>query len=232
MLNKLHNPLAQCNLKFDDVGAVNADDNGIFAGYASVFGGIDSFGDTIMKGAFAETLENMERMPLMLYGHDSQNVIGKWLKMDEDEKGLWVEGEFTPNHSLASDVYASARHGAIDGMSIGFSMGADDYEELENGGRRINKIELFEVSIVGFPADDSARVSQVKMSDEIKNIETIREAERFLRDAGLPISMAKAFISQCRPMFQREADLEREQKEALERDREWLRNLINSTQGK
>ena len=151
MLNKLHTPLAACQLKFQDVGAVNADDNGIFAGYASVFGGIDSFGDTIMKGAFAESLESMERMPLMLYGHDSKSVIGKWLKMEEDEKGLWVEGEFTPNHSLASDVYASARHGAIDGMSIGFMIPDGGAEDLEDGGRRINKINLMEVSLVGFP---------------------------------------------------------------------------------
>ena len=228
MLNKLHNPLATCNLKFHEVGAVNAEDNGIFAGYAAVFGGIDSFGDTIMKGAFADSLESQARMPLMLYGHASQNVVGKWLKMEEDETGLWVEGELTPNHTLANDVYASLKHGAIDGMSIGFMIPEGGAEELENGGRRINKIDLAEVSIVGFPADESARVAQVKMKDEIKSMNTVRDAERFLRDAGLPVSMAKAFISQCRTVMQREADEERQKREAYRADLEWLHNI---TQG-
>lgn len=226
MLNRYSTPLSKCNLKFADVGAVNADDNGIFSGYASVFGGIDSFGDTIMKGAFSDSIDQMVRMPLMLYGHESQNVIGKWLKIEEDDVGLWVEGELTPNHSLASDVYASMRHEAIDGMSIGFMIPEGGAEDLDGGGRRINKIDLVEVSIVGFPADDSARVAQVKMKDEIESIESIRGAERFLRDVGLSVSMAKAFISQCRPLYQREADLLREQKEAYRANLEWLDNLF------
>lgn len=225
MLHRIETPIEQVNLKFNDVGAVNADDNGIFAGYASVFGGVDSFNDTIIKGAFADTITDRQRMPLMLYGHSSRDVVGKWLKMEEDDTGLWVEGELTPNHSLASDVYASMRHGAIDGMSIGFMIPEGGSEELENGGRRITKVDLMEISIVGFPADNDARVAQVKMSDQINSIESIRDAERFLRDAGLPVSMAKAFLSQCRPLYQREADLEREQKEKYQADLEWLRNL-------
>ena len=225
MLNRHQNPLQNCNLKFNQTGIASAEDDRIFSGYASVFGGIDSFGDTILKGAFTESLEAMTRKPLMLYGHNQSNVVGKWLDLEEDEVGLFVKGQFTPNHSLADDVYASARHGAIDGLSIGFRVKKDGSEELENGGRRLTKIDLVEVSLVGFPADDAARVTQVKMSDEIKSIESIRDAERFLRDAGLPISMAKAFISQCRPLYQREADEEIARKEAYRANLEWLHSL-------
>ena len=155
-------------------------------------------------------------------------MVGKWLELGEDEVGLFVKGQFTPNHSLADDVYASARHGAIDGLSIGFRIKKDGAEELESGGRRITKVDLIEVSLVGFPADDAARVTQVKMSDEIQNIESIRDAERFLRDAGLPISMAKAFISQCRPLYQREADIEAERKEAYQADLKWLQSITHT----
>ena len=209
MLTRIETPLNRCNMKFADVGAVNAEDNGIFAGYASVFGGIDSDNDSIMKGAFADVVtavtDGEQRMPLMLYGHYQGDVVGKWLKMEEDEIGLWVEGEFTPNHTLANDTYASLRHGAIDGMSIGFMMQDDGYEQLENGGRRITKIsKLPEISIVGFPADDSARVAQVK--SDIEHIESIRDAEHVLRDAGYSRKTAKALLSQLRPLFQREAE--------------------------
>jgi HK97 family phage prohead protease len=225
MLNRLELPLDRCQFKFLDV---DGETNGLFAGYASVFGGIDSFNDTIMKGAFADNIKAMtageKRMPLMLYGHSSQNVVGKWLKMEEDDKGLWVEGEFTPNHTLANDVYASTKHKAIDGMSIGFMIPDGGSEELENGGRRITKIDLMEISIVGFPADDVARIAQVK--NDIEQIESIRDAEHILRDAGYSRATAKALLSQLRPLFQREADIEREQKEARERDQIWLRSLI------
>ena len=81
-----------------------------------------------------------------------------------------------------------------------------------------------EISIVGFPADDSARVAQVK--NDIEKIESIRDAEHILRDAGYSRATAKALLSQLRPLFQREADIERQQKEALERNHEWLRSLI------
>jgi HK97 family phage prohead protease len=224
MLNRLEIPISRCNLKFGE-----AKDNGTFAGYASVFGGIDSFNDTITKGAFTDTIKAIEngttRQPLMLFGHSSQNVVGKWTKFKEDDTGLWVEGEFTPNHTLANDVYASTRHGAIDGMSIGFDIPAGGSEELEEGGRRINKINLWEISIVGFPADDNARVAQVK--NDIEHIESIRDAEHILRDAGYSRATAKALLSQLRPLFQREADMEREQKEAFKRDQEWLRKITN-----
>jgi len=227
MLNRHQNPLPACNLKFNQVGIASAEDDRIFEGYASTFGGIDTFGDTLIAGAFADSLETMQRKPLMLYGHSTANVVGKWLDINEDETGLYVQGEFTPNHTLSNDVYASMRHGAVDGLSIGFRIPNGGAEELESGGRRITKVDLVEISIVGFPADDNARVSQVKMSDEISSITTIRDAERFLRDAGLPISMAKAFISQCRPLYQREADAERERKEAYEATLKWLHNLTS-----
>jgi hypothetical protein len=147
--------------------------------------------------------------------------------MEEDDVGLYVQGEFTPNHNLASDVYASLKHGALSGMSIGFRIEPGGAEDIEGGGRRITQVKLEEISIVGFPADSDARVATVK-ADEISAIESIRDVEVFLRDAGFSRSMAKAFISQIRPLYQREADLEREQKEALERDQEWLRKLTNT----
>ena len=227
MLNRHQNPLPACNLKFNQVGIASAEDDRIFEGYASTFGGIDTFGDTLIAGAFADSLETMQRKPLMLYGHSTANVVGKWLDIHEDETGLYVQGEFTPNHTLSNDVYASMRHGAVDGLSIGFRVPVGGAEELDSGGRRITKVDLVEISIVGFPADAGARVSSVKMSDEINAIQSIRDAERFLRDAGLPISMAKAFISQCRPLYQREADAERERKEAYEATLKWLHNLTD-----
>ena len=225
MLNRMQTPLKACHLKFGESG-VDQVTNGLFEGYASVFGGIDSFGDTIMKGAYTDTIKDRDHPVLMLYGHSSMNVVGKWIHMEEDDTGLYVQGEFTPSHQLASDVYASCKHGAISGMSIGFRIPEGGSEEIEGGGRRISRVDLEEISIVAFPADDGARVATVKaMADDIKDIKSLRELESFLREAGFSRSMAKAFISQNRSIYQREADDILEQAKAMERDQEWLRNL-------
>ena len=229
LLNKVFNPLDQCNLKFGETG-VDAVTNGLFDGYASTFGNIDTFGDTIMAGAFTDTIKDRTRPVKMFYGHSIGRPIGKWLSLEEDDTGLFVQGELTPNHTDASNVYASMKHGAIDGLSIGFRLAEGDYEDIDGGGRRINKIsQLVEISVVSMPAEDTARVGTVKsIADEISTIESIRDVELFLRDAGgFPRSMAKAFISQCRPLYQREVDNELERKEVMKRDLEWLHNLTD-----
>ncbi|MBY0240813.1 MAG: HK97 family phage prohead protease, partial [Burkholderiaceae bacterium] len=94
--------LDQVSLKFDG-------DTGVFSGYASVFGGVDSYGDTIIKGAFEATLRNSK--PKMFFNHEWRMPIGKWTKAKEDDKGLWVEGELTPGLMLAQDVRAAMVHG-------------------------------------------------------------------------------------------------------------------------
>jgi hypothetical protein len=196
MIHKLHNPLERCNLKFDS-------EEGIFEGFASVFGGNDAVNDTISKGAFTNTLKR-DRAPLMLFQHNPNQVIGKWIGLAEDDEGLIAKGEFTPGHSLASDVRASAMHGAIDGLSIGFRIPKDGAEKKEEGGRTINEIDLVEISIVSMPADGAARISVVKA--EIDDIESLREAELFLRDLGeFSRSTATAYVSRIQKLAQRDA---------------------------
>ena len=224
MLTRHHNPLDLCNLKFNGQAK-----NGLFEGYASTFGNVDSFGDTIIKGAYSDTIKDRSTPVLMLNSHTSWNsreVIGKWLELAEDSTGLAVAGELTPGHSVASDIYASMKHGAISGLSIGFNIPVGGAEEIEGGGRRLEKIDLIEISVVSFPADSDARITDVKaIADEISGIATIRDCEVFLRDAGFSRSMAKAFLSQLRSLHQREADDELEQKEAMDAAKIWLRNL-------
>ena len=226
LLNKLDNPIESCELKLEGGGLRD----GEFTGYASVFEGKDSYNDTISRGAFVDTIENRRRPVRMFYGHSPGRVIGKWLEMCEDDHGLFVKGEFTPGNDDAKNVHALMKHGAIDGLSIGFRIPKDGAEEIEDGGRRINKIDLVEISVVSLPADESAIIQTVKsISDEIKTINSLREAELFLREAGnFPRSMAKAYISQLRAVYLRDADETRQQEEALKDGREWLDNIVNA----
>lgn len=180
--------LLRKTLKLSDVNLKLEGDTGKFAGYASVFGGVDSYGDTIIKGAFASTLRN-DGKPKMFFNHEWNMPIGKYPVAREDDHGLYVEGELTPGLSLSSDVRAAMLHGTLDGLSIGGYVRAGDYEDTEQG-RIIRKwTKLMEVSPVVFPADGAARIdgASVKGGDFVEvidGIESIRDLESFLRDAG------------------------------------------------
>ena len=149
-----------------------------FSGYASVYGGIDSYGDRIAPGAYAETLVDRERAVALRWNHWGP-VIGKWLEIKEDDTGLWVEGELTPGHSVAKDAAALIRHGAISGLSIGYRVRG--YEEHDDY-TLLTKIELIEISIVEEPADNAARIGDVKGA--IYNAESLADYEAILREAG------------------------------------------------
>ena len=169
------------------------------------FGGVDSYGDTILKGAFESTLRK-NGPPKMFFQHDWSMPIGKW-EAREDDRGLYVKGELTPGLSLASDVRAALRHGTLDGLSIGGYVKMGDYDTTDTG-RVIRKwSNLVEVSPVVFPADAAARVdgSTVKGTDLIEMInaiESVRDLECLLRDAaGLSKGAAQALVARAKDVL-------------------------------
>lgn len=193
--------LIQKTLKFDDVALKMQGDSGTFEGYASKWDGVDSYGDTIIKGAFSETLKNAS--PKMFFNHQWDMPIGKWVSAEEDAQGLFVRGELTPGLAVASDVRAAMKHGTLDGLSIGGFLKKGDYEEKE--GRRIIRkwSTLAEISPVVFPADSAARIdlSTVKSVDFeslLPECKSEKEIERLLRDAGLGKWEAMAIVSRVR----------------------------------
>lgn len=183
-------------LKFDACGIkVSAQGSGPlqFEGYASVFDGIDSYGDTIEPGAYSNTLETRDRPVRMRWSHYGP-VIGKWLEIFEDDIGLHVKGELTPGHTTARNVGASMRHGAVDGLSIGYRV---NDSEMDGRVQVLKDIELIEISVVEEPADLAALISDVKSS--IEKAETLKELESILKDvAGFSNKNAEIFISRVK----------------------------------
>ena len=191
------------NFKFDA-------ESRTFEGHASTFNNIDAYGDTVIPGAFAKTLENRERPIRMRFNHFGP-VIGKFTDIREDDIGLKVKGALTPGHSVAEDAFASLKHGAIDGLSIGFRVGEGGAVQNTHGGFDLHEIDLVEISVVEEPADLGAKIGDVKdFKEAIENIETLKEAEDCLRDAcGLSRSAAKALVSQIKTLYPRDAGAEK-----------------------
>ena len=169
------------------------DEGGHFEGYASVFGVQDYDGDVIVKGAFRKSIEQYRqasRMPKMLWQHDMRDICGKWQDMHEDEHGLYVKGSLILDTQRGREAYALMKAGVLDGMSIGFNVVEAGPSDQRSRGRVIEEVDLWEVSLVAWGANPAATVTSVKSAKQ-----SIRDFERFLRDAGFSKSEAKAVAS-------------------------------------
>jgi uncharacterized protein len=186
----------------------NADENstadeGVFSGYASLFDRVDLGNDRVAEGAFAKALTKRGAQGVrMLFQHDPNEVIGSWLELREDRRGLFVKGRINLGVKRGREVLELIRAGAIDGLSIGFKTVSAVKEK--SGVRTIKEADLWEISIVTFPMLPEARVSEVKTGRELP---TVRTFEHWLtRDAGLTRTQAKRVIAKGYSSLLRERD--------------------------
>ena len=168
--------------------------DGLFEGYASLFNREDLGHDIVLPGAFRESLAQRGAGGVkMLFQHDPTQPIGVWTRIAEDARGLHVRGRLMTELARAREVLALIRGGAVDGLSIGFRMVKGQRDRL--GVRRLEKIDLWEVSIVTFPMQPEARVTTVKTGPCPAGALTVREFERWLtQDAGFTRSEARALV--------------------------------------
>lgn len=186
--------------------------NGGFAGYGSIFGNVDSYGDIVVKGAFADTIASFLKSGFNPVGHDWSDLpVAMPTSAKEDDRGLFIEASF---HSTqyAQDARAVIAERAAAGKDVGLSIGyaTDVYEmvsteyAVENGlaqfgdpehwmggYRLLKKLTLFEVSIVTVPANADAVVTDVKSTERMTFGQHIEHAD------GL-VSGLKAFADRVR----------------------------------
>ncbi len=182
-----------------------AGDDGTVEGYGSVFGVRDNYDDVIAKGAFVQSLKDHKAagtMPAMLWQHDADKPIGVWTEMVEDEKGLRIKGQLAMETVKGKEAHALLKMGALNGLSIGF-MSKEWAYDRDTEVRTLTAIDLWEVSLVTFPANEKARVTNVKSADELQ---APKDAEKVLRDAGFSKSDATAFVSRVMRMGEVRSD--------------------------
>ena len=193
------------SLKFCQLQAMEEGGEWKISGYATVFGNRNSYGFQIRKGAYSKVLAEGVN-PKMFFNHDSWNLpIGKWTDLKEDEIGLKVEGVLTKGVSKAEDIYHAVKAGTVDGLSVGIGWKAADEVELDDGTVEVTMISrLSEISVVTYPSDGKARVTQVLSADEvdekIESLQSVRDLENFFHDefqlskrqSGWLLSKAKA----------------------------------------
>ena len=185
-----------------------ADEDGAFTGHASVFGVVDDHNEIVAPGAFAKTIaEKGARGVKLLWQHAADKPIGVLEDLREDKRGLFVKGRLLLALEQAREAHVLLKSGALDGLSIGF-VSRKSEREPETGFRRITEIDLWEVSLVTFPANPEARIAAAKARASSSE----RGFEQFLREAGFSRSEAKAITAKgfraARPSREAEGALE------------------------
>lgn len=144
-------------------------ENGEFEGYISTYYDVDSYGTYFMPGAWDKSIErfNSGEVIPVLWSHDRKMPLGKCTELRSDEKGLWAHGKLTMEDPQAQTAYAHMKDGSVLGLSVGFEMDYDSVEynqDLDAYG--IADADLMEYSVVVFPANPNAKITQVKSSHD------------------------------------------------------------------
>lgn len=158
------------NLKIDRIGAKDNLTAGQFTGYASVFGNVDSVGDKIIKGAFAESLKNFgdggAGIPCY-WCHETSDPemnLGSTLEATEDEHGLFVKVQLDLDNPKAAYAYKLLKEQRVRQMSFAYQVtdGENKKDCFE-----ITGCKIFEVSIVPVGANQATSIESVKaLQDE------------------------------------------------------------------
>jgi hypothetical protein len=168
------------------------------SGYAAVFNEVadigGSFREIIAPGAFKGTLDGDIRA---LVDHDSGRVIGRskagTLRLKEDAHGLRTEIDL-PDTTDGRDLAVSLERGDISGMSFGFRVTHDEWDETGDiPTRTIRSVDLFEVSAVAFPAYEGTELA-------LRSLEASRNEKpedrsglnKFLARADMDVRIRKA----------------------------------------
>lgn len=136
-----------------------------FAGYAAIFEREDRGGDVIAPGAFADSLARHAAAgaPLpLLWQHDAGQPIGLVEGIGEDRRGLRVIARLAPRPGIAARAAEALRLGRIDGLSFGYRVVDAEGERP----RRLNRLDIVEVSLVAHPMQPLARVHAVEEASQ------------------------------------------------------------------
>lgn len=176
-------------------------EEGEIEGYGSVFGERDSGGDIVQPGAFKSSLTKKGvRGIKMLYQHDMHDPIGVWTEIKEDGKGLFVRGRLLLDDPDGAKAFARIKAGAVDGLSIGYRTVKSRFDRSKDA-RLLEEVDLWEVSVVTFPMNESSRIQRVKTALQEFDPTTW---ERAFRDEGLSNREAKLATSVARKMVLRD----------------------------
>lgn len=108
-------------------------------------------------------LERFKENPVMLYNHNSDEVIGRWTEIRFEDGRLLAVPEFDPDDEMATKVAGKVEKGFIRGASLGIHIHKAE-NRLEKTGKlalHVTDWEVFEASVVPIPSNSAALTLRV-----------------------------------------------------------------------
>lgn len=144
-------------------------EDGQFEAYASIFGNVDSYGDVVQPGAFANTLkewaESGNFLPV-LFGHnmmDPDYNIGHVIEATEDERGLRVLAQLDLESPKGAHIHRMLKGKRISQMSFAYDVIKGTWGQLEGQDvYELHEVKVYEVSLVTIGANQETEILAVK----------------------------------------------------------------------
>lgn len=156
------------------------DEKGIIRGYLSTFDNVDEGNDRVRKGAFNKTLQdkyeykkahNKKYLMPLLWQHKEVEPIGGYTDAKEDNIGLYIELEIDLDVQRGREAYSGLKKGYIFQQSMGYDTINAEYVKIDGKMvRDLIEVRLWEGSIVTFPMNEQAIVTDVKSIEGKKAI--------------------------------------------------------------
>ncbi|WP_185269247.1 HK97 family phage prohead protease [Chryseobacterium indologenes] len=164
----------------------------IVTGYLSAFGNVDSDNDIIVKGAFQKSINERFNSIFFLYQHDWSKPLGKFNKLEEDDKGLYFEASIVET-SYGLDQLKLYESGLVAEHSIGFQVIKDEWDSNTEI-RTLKELKLYEGSAVTLGANSSTPFtgfkSQIQQKDAISKIVTLMKNGNLTDDTFIQLELA------------------------------------------
>lgn len=135
-----------------------------FSCYGNVKGNIDHALDRVVDGAYRDSIASHKAagtMPKFFWMHNPWDTpVGVWTAMEEDSKGLYLEGKFS-NTPKGNELYELYKDNALDSFSIGYRV-KDEKWNSTLGCNDLIKIDVREISAVTFACNEESRLVEIK----------------------------------------------------------------------
>lgn len=150
----------------------------------------DSYGDVVAKGAFTDTIEQINAdggtIPF-LWSHDSWSLdsfIGTAYDLGEDDHGAYFTAKFAADES-SQKARQLVKDGLVKKFSFAYDVEDSAIIDLENGtkAKELRKLKLYEVSLVMYPANPDTSVIEAKIGrrNSAKDADDLKEAIRLIQ---------------------------------------------------
>jgi HK97 family phage prohead protease len=162
-------------IAFSNIEVRASEDGTKLVGYAAVFDSPSEplpWTEFVKRGAFNKTINDGADVRLLIdhEGVPLARTTSGTLVLREDDRGLLVESDLDPSNPDAARLISALRRGDISQMSFAFRTIKDSWN-TDRSVRELREVQLFDVSVVTFPAYEST-VAELRARQEVVIIPT------------------------------------------------------------